>query len=113
VIRAFGAHGQSLTSALALIAGAFLARYRSGMPSLPRPSDDARQHAPQRRALIVVRLRGLRPRGGAERGRLRRTVPSLGPRMVCRTCCGIIGADVRPNRSERPQRESLTGRRWH
>jgi hypothetical protein len=23
-------------------------------------------------------------------------VPSFGPRMVC-TCCGIIGADVRPN----------------
>jgi len=23
-------------------------------------------------------------------------VPSLGPRMVC-TCCGIIGADMRPN----------------
>jgi len=39
------------------------------------------------------------------------TVPSFGARMVC-TCCGIIGADVRPNWSERPQRESLTGRQW-
>ena len=38
-------------------------------------------------------------------------VPSFGPRMVC-TCCGIIGADVRPNWSERPQRESLTGKQW-
>ena len=28
------------------------------------------------------------------------TVPSFGPKMVC-TCCGIIGADVRPNWSER------------
>ena len=37
-------------------------------------------------------------------------VPSFGPRMVC-TCCGIIGADVRPNWSERPKRDSLTG--WH
>jgi hypothetical protein len=27
-------------------------------------------------------------------------VPSFGPRMVC-TCCGIIGADLRPNWSER------------
>jgi hypothetical protein len=23
-------------------------------------------------------------------------VPSFGPRMVC-TCCGIVGADARPN----------------
>jgi len=38
-------------------------------------------------------------------------VPSLGPRTVC-SCCGIIGADVRPNWSERPQRESLTGKQW-
>jgi len=36
---------------------------------------------------------------------------SFGPRMVC-TCCGIIGADVRPNWSERPQSESLTGWQW-
>jgi hypothetical protein len=39
------------------------------------------------------------------------TVPSFGPRMVC-TCCGIIGADVRPNWSERPQPESITGMQW-
>jgi hypothetical protein len=39
------------------------------------------------------------------------TVPSFGPRMVC-TCCGIIGADVRPNWSARPQSESLTGWQW-
>ena len=39
------------------------------------------------------------------------TVPSFGPYMVC-TCCGIIGADVRPNWSERPQTESLTGWQW-
>jgi len=38
-------------------------------------------------------------------------VPSLGPRTVC-SCCGIIAADVRPNWSERPQRESLTGKQW-
>jgi hypothetical protein len=39
------------------------------------------------------------------------TVPSFGPRMVC-TKCGNIGADVRPNWKERPQRESLTGKQW-
>jgi hypothetical protein len=39
------------------------------------------------------------------------TVPSFGSRMVC-TCCGIIGADVRPNWSERPQSGSLTARQW-
>ena len=27
-----------------------------------------------------------------------------------RTCCGVMSADVRPNWSERPQTESLTGR---
>jgi hypothetical protein len=37
-------------------------------------------------------------------------VPSLAPRMIC-TCCGIIGADARPNWSERPVRPSLTGPR--
>jgi hypothetical protein len=35
-------------------------------------------------------------------------VASFGPRMVC-TGCGIVGADVRPNWTERPERESLTG----
>jgi hypothetical protein len=39
------------------------------------------------------------------------TVPSFGPKMVC-TCYGIIGADVRPNWSERPQTGSLAGRQW-
>ena len=38
-------------------------------------------------------------------------VPTFGPRMVC-TGCGIIGADARPNWSERPQQESLTGAQW-
>jgi hypothetical protein len=38
-------------------------------------------------------------------------VPAFGPRMVC-TCCGIIGADVRPNRKERPPPESITGMQW-
>ena len=38
-------------------------------------------------------------------------VPSFGPRMVC-TSCGIIGADARPNWSERPVRPSLTGGQW-
>jgi hypothetical protein len=37
-------------------------------------------------------------------------VPSFGPRMMC-TGCGIIGADARPNWSEQPKRESLTGAR--
>jgi hypothetical protein len=36
------------------------------------------------------------------------TVPSFAPRMVC-TCCGIVGADVRPNWRERPAPESITG----
>lgn len=35
-------------------------------------------------------------------------VPSFASRMVC-TSCGIIGADVRPNWSDQPPRESLTG----
>lgn len=34
-------------------------------------------------------------------------VPAFGPRMGC-TCCGIVGADVRPNWLERPARESNT-----
>jgi C4-type Zn-finger protein len=38
-------------------------------------------------------------------------VPTFGPRMVC-TGCGAIGADVRPNWVERPQRESITGEQW-
>jgi hypothetical protein len=38
-------------------------------------------------------------------------VPAFRSRMVC-TRCGIVGADVRPNWRERPQSESLTGRRW-
>jgi hypothetical protein len=36
------------------------------------------------------------------------TVPSFALRLVC-TSCGIIGADARPNWSERPARPSLTG----
>jgi hypothetical protein len=39
------------------------------------------------------------------------TVPSFGPRMVC-TCCGIIGADVRPNWQERPPPETMLGWQW-
>jgi hypothetical protein len=35
----------------------------------------------------------------------------LCPRAVC-TKCGTIGADVRPNWSERPKQESLTGTQW-
>jgi len=38
-------------------------------------------------------------------------VPFFGPRMVC-TSCGIIGADARPNWSERPVRPSLSGVQW-
>jgi hypothetical protein len=38
-------------------------------------------------------------------------VPTFGPRMVC-TCCGITGADARPNWREQPARESLTGVQW-
>ena len=35
----------------------------------------------------------------------------LRPKAVC-TKCGMIGADVRPNWSERPHPESLTGAQW-
>jgi hypothetical protein len=35
----------------------------------------------------------------------------LDRRAVC-TKCGMIGADVRPNWSERPQPETLTGTQW-
>jgi hypothetical protein len=38
-------------------------------------------------------------------------VPSFGPRMVC-TGCGIVGADARPNWTERPGRPSLIGTQW-
>jgi hypothetical protein len=38
-------------------------------------------------------------------------VPTFGPRMAC-TGCGIVGADTRPNWTEQPQRESLTGVQW-
>ena len=38
-------------------------------------------------------------------------VLSFGPRTLC-SCCGIIGTDVPPNRSEQPQSESLTGKQW-
>jgi hypothetical protein len=39
------------------------------------------------------------------------TVPSLGRRMAC-IKCGTAGADVRPNRTDQPDRESLTGKQW-
>jgi hypothetical protein len=39
------------------------------------------------------------------------TVPSLGQRMSC-TKCGTVGADIRPNWLEQPERESLTGKQW-
>jgi hypothetical protein len=39
------------------------------------------------------------------------TVPRFGPRMVC-TGCGIVGADARPNWTERAERPSLTGEQW-
>jgi hypothetical protein len=38
-------------------------------------------------------------------------VPSFGPRMVC-SGCGIVGADARPNWTERPERPTLTGTQW-
>jgi hypothetical protein len=38
-------------------------------------------------------------------------VPAFGPRMVC-TCCGIVGADARPNWREQAERPSLTGTQW-
>jgi len=38
-------------------------------------------------------------------------VPAFGPRMVCRSR-GMVGADVRPNWSERPPAESMTGAQW-
>jgi hypothetical protein len=38
-------------------------------------------------------------------------VPSFGPRMVC-TGCGIVGADARPNWTERRSQPSLTGTQW-
>jgi hypothetical protein len=38
-------------------------------------------------------------------------VRELCPKAVC-TKCGVIGADVRPNWSERPQPESLVGAQW-
>jgi hypothetical protein len=39
------------------------------------------------------------------------TLIGLCPKAVC-TKCGMIGADVRPNWSERPRPESLTGTQW-
>jgi hypothetical protein len=37
------------------------------------------------------------------------TFESIERRLVC-TACGVVGAHVRPDWSERPKRESLTGR---
>jgi hypothetical protein len=39
------------------------------------------------------------------------TVPSFRARLLC-TKCGTVGADVRPNWREQPERESLTGKQW-
>ena len=39
------------------------------------------------------------------------TVPGFGPPMVC-TRCGIVGAEVRPNWHEQPERSSLTVGQW-
>jgi hypothetical protein len=38
-------------------------------------------------------------------------LPDLDRKAVC-TKCGMIGADVRPNWSERPPLERLTGAQW-
>jgi hypothetical protein len=38
-------------------------------------------------------------------------VPAFGPRMVC-TRCGIVGADARPNWTDRPARETMVGSGW-
>jgi hypothetical protein len=38
-------------------------------------------------------------------------VPSFGSRLVC-TGCGIVGADARPNWTERQEGESMTGAQW-
>jgi hypothetical protein len=38
-------------------------------------------------------------------------VRELCPKAVC-TKCGIIGADVRPDWTQRPKSESLTGVQW-
>jgi hypothetical protein len=39
------------------------------------------------------------------------SVPASHPRMVC-TGCGIVGADARPNWTDRQERPSLTGEHW-
>jgi hypothetical protein len=38
-------------------------------------------------------------------------IPAVGPRVVC-SSCGTVGADVRPDWTERPRPESLTGEQW-
>jgi len=80
---------------------------------LPRPSDDARQHAgPRVRSLWVVcelchheAVLNVDGYGDAV------PVPAFGPRMV-RTSCGIVGALARPKWQERAPSESLTGKQW-
>jgi hypothetical protein len=47
----------------------------------------------------------------AERWPDETAVRDLCPKAVC-TKCGMIGADVRPDWSERSLRESLTGAQW-
>jgi hypothetical protein len=48
---------------------------------------------------------------GADRWPDETVLLDLDRRAVC-TKCGMIGADVRPNWSERPPSESLTGAQW-
>jgi hypothetical protein len=47
----------------------------------------------------------------ADRGPDDTALRDLCPKAVC-TNCGMIGADVRPDWTERPQTESLTGAQW-
>jgi hypothetical protein len=81
----------------------------ASMTKRPRPHDP-RRHARDRRALARGVVLDLPPSGGAQRRTLARgiPVPAFGPRIVC-TSCGLVGADARPNWSEKPARESLTG----
>jgi hypothetical protein len=76
-------------------------------------SNDPRQHAGARRGSLSVSCWCCHHDGvfSADVWQDAVYVPSFGPRMVC-TRCGIVGADVRPNWTERPERPTLTGTQW-
>lgn len=80
---------------------------------LPRPSDDAHQHAGARRAAVVRDLRSMPPRGCDECGRLRQCYAGSGLRPAHGLQPLRDHRRVRPTESEGTAKpEGQTGRHW-